>query len=245
MADKRIFARQIGVLCGALFCAVFASAATRAADADRYVRDGVLVSREDPRLAMSVDHAFVFAGRHPIRIDDIAAGERFVFVDADDRLIHRLIIVQFEGFLPGVNEEYRYNLTGKPVVAAYPFRSNGFAFDFPAAAAENPTRESAFTKTFLDEQGYKAPAEWMMWRSLTVADVPRRKEVIIFYVEDVAATGLTLDDLYQGDSATQDWIDIQKQLEIRANQSFRLTTLNADDMPDAAGWSSIPNTFMN
>lgn len=212
--------------------------------AHQFVQDGVLISLHEPSLAIDVDNAFTFVGRHSFTIRDIAAGERFVFVDATNDIIERLFIVQFEGFLPGVDDFYRYDLTGSPVVANYPFRSNGYAVDIVEAITANPKGESAATYPFLESKGYSVPAHWMMWRSLTVTDQARNKEIIIFYVENVDATGLTLADLYKDDSATAEWISIQKDLEIRANSSFRLTEVNEKGKPLTSGWSSIPNLFM-
>ena len=223
-----------------------ATAVLHAADANnehQFVRDGVLISLKEPSLAIEVKDSFTFVGRHPFTIRDVAAGERFIFVDAEGDIIQRLFIVQFEGFLPGVDNFYRYDLSESPVVADYPFRSNGYAFDIVEAIAANPRAESAATYPFLKSKGYVVPENWMMWRSLTIADLARKKEIIAFYVENVDSTGLTLADLYKEDKATDAWINIQKDLEVRANGSFRLTELNEDGEPVTSAWSSIPNRF--
>jgi hypothetical protein len=153
-------------------------------------------------------------------------------------------MIQFEGFLPGVDEFYRYNLAGKPVVANYPFRSNGYAFNIVESINANPKSESAATYPFLESQGFSVPDELMMWRSLTVADKARNKEMIIFYIEDVKSTGLTIADFYVDDFETELWVNIQKDLEIRANDAFQLTELDDSSNPIHSGWSSIPNQFM-
>ena len=221
-----------------------ASAIVHAAETDnahQFIRDGVLISLEEPSLAIDVEDAFTYVGRHSFTIRDVAAGERFVFVDAEGRDIQRLFIVQFEGFLPGVDDFYRYDMSGSPMVANYPFRSNGYAFDIVEAIAANPEGESAATYPFLTSKGYySVPDQWMMWRSLAVANHARNKEIIIFYVENVATTGLTLADLYKEDAATEVWINIQKDLEVWANLSFRLTELNDNGEPITSAWSSIP-----
>lgn len=209
----------------------------------QFVRDGVLVSLQDPSLAIKVKDSFTFAGRHPFRIRDVAAGERFVFVDAEGDRINSLLIVQFEGFLSGVDDYYRYDLGGSPVVANYPFRSNGYAFDIVKAIAANPGSESAVTYSFLEAQAYTVPDQLMMWRSLTIADQARKKEVILFYLEAIESTGLTLADLYNDDAATDAWINIQRDLEVRANSSFQLTELDDSGKPNNLAWSSIPNRF--
>ncbi len=206
--------------------------------------DGILVSRENPSLAIHISDEFEFVGRHSIVIRDVAAGERFVFAQANGGRIMKLLIIQFEGFLPGIDDLYRYDLTGSPVVAGYPFWSNGYAFNIVDAITANPQGESAATYPFLESRGLSVPDELLMWRSLTVADEARRKEMIIFYHESVHSTGLTLSDLYVDDRATEAWIEIQKDLEVRANSSFQLTELDDAGNPEVSGWSSIPNQFM-
>jgi len=211
---------------------------------NQFMADGVLISREEPSLAIDVADAFEYAGRHPFTIRDVAAGERFIFVQAEDHEIQKLVMVQFEGFLAGVDNFYRYDLAGKPVVANFPFRSNGYAFNIVESISANPKSESAATYPFLESKGFSVPDELMMWRSLTVVDKARSKEMIIFYLEDVRSTGLTLADLYDGDSDTEVWINIQKDLEKRANDAFQLTELDDSSNPVQSGWSSIPSQFM-
>lgn len=210
----------------------------------RFVDNGVLISADKPALAIAVDESFVFVGRHPVRIRDVAAGERFVFVAADHNRAERLLIMQFEGFLPGIDNQYRYDLSESPVVAGYPFRSNGFAFNMASAVAANPGDEAAGTYEFLHDHGYVSPADWMMWRSLTVGGEAKRDELIIFYVEGADAKGLTLGDLYSDDAETDTWRNIQRELEIRANLSFRLAPLNHLGRPETDAWATIPNRFV-
>ncbi len=239
---KSIVFTAVGWLC----LQISAGADLHAVDANnehQFVRDGVLISLTEPSLAIEVKDSFAFVGRHPFTIRDVAAGERFIFVDAEGDIIQRLFIVQFEGFLPGVDDFYRYDMSASPVVANYAFRSNGYAFDIVEAIAANPGAESAATYPFLKSKGYVVPDNWMMWRSLAIADHARKKEIIAFYVENVDSTGLTLADLYKEDEATDAWINIQKGLEVRANGSFRLTELNDDGEPVTSAWSSIPNRF--
>ena len=208
--------------------------------ADQRLADGIIVSSQEPSLAIKVDSSFEYVGRHTFKIRDVAAGERFVFVDAEASQIKRLFLVQFEGFLPEIDAYYRYNLSASPVVAGYPFRSKGYAFDIVDSIAASPVSESAATYPFLEENGYEVPQQWMMWRSLTVVDDAKKKELIIFYVEDVASTSLSLDEFYVNDEASDGWAEIQKGLESRANASFELAELNVKGQPDTAAWKSIP-----
>ena len=222
----------------------FLGCANTAVEPKRYLLDGVLISTKEPALAIEVVSPFTFLGRHPVAIGEIGTGERFVFVDAENEVVGRLLIVQFEGFLPGVDDFFRYDLSGKPVVAKYPFRSNGYAFDMAESVSRNPTGEAAATSTFLKSNGYDVPRFWMMWRSLTIADEAKKKEVIIFYVEDAESIGLPLADLYRDDSPTDAWLNIQRKLEIQANSSFRLAEIDKTGRPDGSTWSSIPSTVV-
>lgn len=231
----------VTLLVPAVFLACQLTGFAAAADeSEQFVQDDVLISLHEPALAISVDAAFTFVGSHPISIRDVGAGERFVFVEATDKAIRRLFIAQFEGFLPGVDDYFRYDLTGKPVVAGYPFRSNAYAFDLSESIASNPTGESASTHRFLRAKGYSVPNQWMMWRSLTIADAQKKKELILFYVEDAASTGLTVADFYAGDSVTKEWVEIQEGLKTRANRAFQVAELDEHGRPIASTWSFIP-----
>ena len=222
----------------------FAGCVDTTEEPEQFVLDGVLISTKEPALAIEVASPFTYLGRHPIVIGEIGAGERFVFVDAVNEVVGRLLVVQFEGFLPAVDDFFQYDLSGKPVVAKYPFRSNGYAFDMAESVARNPTGEAAATSAFLESNGYEVPRFWMMWRSLTIADEAKKKEAIIFYVEDAESIGLALADLYRDDSPTDAWLDIQRGLEVRANGSFRLAEIDNTGRPDESTWSSIPSTVM-
>lgn len=235
----RITRLIFGILAGF----VCASTMADTAKIGRYVQDDVLISISDPSLAIAVGSSFTYVGRHSIAIGNTGAGERFIFVDDDKDSARRLFIVQFEGFLPGIDDEFRYNLSASPTVANYRWRSNGYAFDLGDSVAANPTGEAAATRSFLDAKGYSVPNEWMMWRSLTIVDEERRKEAIIFYIEDVQSTGLTLDDFYLNDEPTPEWKAIQEGLESRANRSFQLAEIDRSGRPIERTWASLPDTF--
>ena len=227
------------VVCGVLL-ACGSLNAEEGVSSDQFYSDGTLVSSLEPALAIKVDDALSYVGRHSFAIRDVAAGERFIFAEADGGVVQRLVIVQFEGFLPEIDDAYRYDLSQSPVVANYPFRSNGYAFDIIESIAANPVSESAATYPFLQSKGYEVPSQWMMWRSLTVVDEARKKEMIVFYVEDVASTDLALDEFYAGDDATKEWAEIQIGLENRASRSIQIAELDDAGLPVTSTWSSIP-----
>ncbi len=206
------------------------------------VEGNIIISIANPSLAIEVEKSLTYLGRHPIRIRDVAAGERLVFADLQKSEVKRLFIVQLEGFLPGIDNEYRYNLTTSPVVAGYPFRSNAYAFDFAKSIIDSPGLESAATGRFLSENGIATPKQLMMWRSLTVVSEDKRKEIIIFYMEDLSAYNMSLKDIYDPITGknTAAWTALQPALEQRANASYRLAQLDEKGKPLETSWQRVP-----
>ena len=206
----------------------------------RSVADNILLSPVDPAIAMRVSDSFDYVGRHPIRIRDVAAGERFVFAKGSKEQVDALVVVQFEGFLDGIDDHYRYDLSSSPVVAGYPFRGNPFTFDLSDAVAENPGSESADSDAFLRSRGYSPPDLWMMWRWLTVAGDNRRREMIIFYIENGDLRDLELSDIYRNDANTTFWREYQQGLRERGRKAFELAPLVENSQPAENGWQSLP-----
>lgn len=209
---------------------------------ERQVIENTVVSENSPALAIRVAPELVYLGRHAIRIRDVAAGERIVFAERSAGDVTRMLILQYEGFLPGIDEQYRYNLSNSPVVAGYPFRSNAYAFDLAVSRRENPGGESADTARFLEAKGLTFPNIWMMWRSLTVTDAARRNELIIFYVEAPKNQELTIADIYDPvtDRSTDFWRRFTPGLEQRANAAFQLATPIAGTTLSGLDWQTIP-----
>lgn len=210
--------------------------------AERRIVENTVVSENSPALAIRVAPELVYLGRHAIRIRDVAAGERIVFAEHSAGDVKRMLILQYEGFLPGIDEQYRYNLSNSPVVAGYPFRSNAYAFDMTVSRRENPGGEAADTARFLEAKGLTFPNIWMMWRSLTVTDAARRNELIIFYVEAPENPELAIADIYDPvtDRSTDFWRRYTPGLEQRANASFQLATPTGGTTLSGLDWQTIP-----
>lgn len=210
----------------------------------RYLDGRVLVSSDLPAIRISISEEFEYAGRVSFPIRDVAAGERIVFVDVDEtrllpgmrrflpesRHVERLIIAQFEGFLPGVDDHYRYDFSNALEIGGHRFRQNTYAYSNAEAAAENPTGEAALTVEMLRARGYVIEDEWMMSRLVAVPDEARRHELILSYVEMVAPTGHGVEAFYGQRPDTGEWYetDVWKQisegLSRRAMDAFEILT---------------------
>lgn len=207
---------------------VVCSAGCQSADGQaplRVVEGRELRSSALPAMRLCVDSAFQFIGDFEFRIRDVAAGRRFVFADVREDTVVRLVIAQFESFLPTSGETYRYSFDGVPLRAGMPFRENEFAFSHTVEAVENPEGEAALTTRFLASRGYHIDDEVMSWRFLTVPDSAKKHELIIFYIEPLAPSGVRLLDLYAGDEATPLWRALASQLKLRAERAFEVQPL--------------------
>src|SRR4029079_3815155 len=149
-------------------------------DPIRKVEDNVLISSSLPSIKIQLDPAFHFLGSFPFQIQQLATGNRYVFVDGTPEKLQRMFIAQFESFLPESTEIYRYNFNQAEVLGKFRFRHNTFAFNVQDAIKENPESEAALTQKFLQTKGYKVLDEWMASRFLTLGDETRKSEMILF-----------------------------------------------------------------
>jgi hypothetical protein len=188
-------ARSLFALCCSVGLSTLAPGFIVGQQPTRVVQGSEPISSDVPALRISLDSSFRFAGTVPFRIGSIASGERFIFVDAEERVVRRLIVAQFETILPTSRERYNYSFDQARTMAGYRFRQNPFAFSQSEAIAANPEGEAALTATLLKERGYRVDDELMAIRYLTVPDTARRHELIVFYMEPLGTTPFKLSDL--------------------------------------------------
>lgn len=195
-------------------------------EAARRVEGNVLISDSLPAIRIQLSKEFHFIGSFPFRIRDMAAGERFVFVDGESNHVRKMFIVQFESILPESTEIYRYSFDNAIPIEGFRFRHNTFAFSIEQEIRENPQAEVATTQTFLDKKNYKIKDEWMVSRFLALGDESRKSEMILFYMEPIASTGQRLEQFYDRDSPTEIWEKISKELDARSRPAFQVLTRN-------------------
>jgi hypothetical protein len=198
------------------FVIVLAACSAASQREPRYVRDNVLVSTLLPPIEVRVSKDFRYVGSFPFEIGSIAAGERYVFADVDGGLVRRMVIAQFESFLPSSDEIYRYDFTRAREWNGYRVRENEFAYNEPRYSREHPGNEGALTAAFLRRQGLQVPAEWMVSRFVMLGDETRKHELILFYLEDLRLAGASVDEMYDGDEPTAKWNALRVSLRDRA-----------------------------
>lgn len=193
-----------------------------AQNAERRIEKNILISDKLPKVKIVVDKKFKYVGSFAFKIRDVAAGERYVFVDAKNGKVKRMFIAQFEGFLPGVDDFYRYNFDNAQMFGSHKFRQNTFAYSNREARRENPAGEGVLTFDFLKQKGFSVEDELMLSRFLTVPDAEKKHELILFYIENVSESKHKLSEFYKDDEATEIWKNISKDLTQRSLKAFEI-----------------------
>ena len=160
------------------------------ATSDRTVSDHSILST-DPRLTIAVDSLLRFVGSFGFDIRDAAHAERFIFADADSKgAVLRLAIVQFETMLPqhpGAYDEPKQKERVR--LGSFDFQQTAGLYSFAAAIAAKPGAEAERTREFLREKGLSVESDLLVARFETLIDRQRRKELILFYWEDLSTAG--------------------------------------------------------
>ena len=189
---------------------------------NRIVKRNILISDMLPKIKVSIKGGFTYVGKFNFKIRDVAAGERFVFVDAKNGKVKRMFIAQFEGFLPNIADFYRYSFSNAMNFGLHKFRHNTYAYSNREARKSNPMGEGVLTEDFLKKQGYSLEDELMMSRFLTVPDKAKKHELILYYLENIKTTRHSLVEFYKDDKATPLWKSISKELKERSLKAFQI-----------------------
>ena len=184
----------------------------------RSFTDGVLVSNCRPALRLRPAAGFRYLGAHPFRIGDVAGGERHVFADTDGSRVRRLLLLQFEGFLDGVDETYNYRITTPVTLGGETYNQNIYFF----SSRRDLAPEGVATKAFLERHGLAWPDEQMMSRFVRVVDAARRHELIIFYDESVADAGHTLAEIADDGGVRPAFAAVAESLTARSLRAFTI-----------------------
>lgn len=227
-----------------LYCALAAAAiltlvSCMGKDADveapspRRLEGGALISSANPKASITPSPEFDYAGRFSIVLKDTAHAERYHWVVAEDGKVRKLLIVQFEGFLDGVDGRYEfvvpssdlagsnYKFSEAPVVlGGVGFIHNTWAFDHAAEARANPGMEAAATLAMLHEKGYEVEDALIMSRFVQAFGEDGRHEMIIFYLEPLSADGKTLAEFPDGEPLTEAYSTYSDAVAARSLESF-------------------------
>jgi hypothetical protein len=189
---------------------------------ERRFVDAVLVSANGPALRIRVDPALRHIGATELEIKGLALAERHHFVDAPDGHVRRMLVVQFEGFLPSNNETYRYRLPEPITMGGETYGSWVFGYSLAVEIDEDPAAESGDTARFLAAHGLSLDDEQLMARYARIIEPDARRELLVFYHEPIRRLGHTLASLCEGGELCAAHASVAVELKARARRAFEI-----------------------
>jgi hypothetical protein len=205
----------LGILVSSLFAA-------QSSVPEREVQRNVIISAHNPKARIRLPEPVQYVGADRWVLYDIADCEVHVFVEADERKnVQRLYWVQFESYVPSRPElAHTYDSPRHAQIGDWDF----YVDTWVRAHAERtrPGSDREHIEALLRSKGYKMPAGTMDVRLVHLLDQQKRKELMIIYSEDLAATGFNAAELQEKGKAHAQWPNIEERLIERAKSKISL-----------------------
>lgn len=165
---------------------VFPQPATQTQNQIRTVEGQVLTSPYLPAIRIRFDSKFNYVGKQRFVLYERAQAEQFFFVAADNRgRIQRMYLVQFEGYLPGVDAAYDYPATQTVTLAGQTYLVNAEAVsNVSDVIKQDPQSDMARAAAFLQSKGLHISNSIRFQRFVRLVDDAKRNELLLIYVED-------------------------------------------------------------
>lgn len=171
-----------------LMLAALACVAPQAGASDGAVATNVVRSERSPALTLKISSAFTELAPLRFPIESLTMAERRIFVEANaDGRARRMVVIQFETVQTGSDFRFLFPSTPPRRFGAQTYRAGAFVYDDDRQARAEPTREAGRTRAHLVRHGYAPPRFWRVGRLARVSDPRGMSEVIIFYMEAIAA----------------------------------------------------------
>ena len=188
----------------------------------RTVEDNVLRSSALPEMTLRVSRDFTYLGSLEFDLKNVARVERHIFIIADLGKVERLFIAQFESALPDSDLEYIWQIRTPMALGGVDWQQNPYFFNNAENIKDDPGAESDHTTRFLNQKGLTLEDELMMSRFARVVDASRRHEIILFYLENVSATGHTLEEISENGDIRSEYQSIADELVSRSLHYFEI-----------------------
>lgn len=133
-------------------------------------------------LPLRVANDFTYIGADAFVLKGLAEVERHHFVDARPSP-RRLVVVQFERYLPGVGGSYRYTLDDPVTLGGEVYGRMSNILTVAQEIAEEPGAEMEHTAAFLAARGIALGREHAVARYARIVGDDRRAEILLFYHE--------------------------------------------------------------
>lgn len=220
-ADMLLHPRIPGLLSATLILSPLVADHIAAGDMpERAVHGNTVVSSHDPRARIELPESATYVGSDRWLLKAYSDMiELHAFVDADaDKHVNRIYWVQFETYLPSHPElKHHYDSVRHITLGGMDFYVDSWVER--TDGKEEPDSDGAHFKALLGSQGYTLPKSMMSARFVHLMD-HSRKELMLIYGEDAAATGHTPAELGTGGKAHGQWLVLERGLIERAQHSM-------------------------
>jgi hypothetical protein len=188
------------------------------------VQGQVLTSAGMPSIRLKFDKAFKYVGTQSFILYNVAHAEQHFFVDADNAgRVKRMYWIQFEGYLSSNTNTYKYASTKTVNLAGLDFIADAYARNIKANPGRSDSDGSRARAYLASKQLRLASDEVISQRLVHLVDESKRDEVMIIYLEDLSAMGLTAADVAEGGKAFGQWNQISKELLERALKNMEVS----------------------
>ena len=189
---------------------------------ERKVVGNVITSERDPAVRIELPKAIQYVGADRWVLYGIADCELHAFVEADaQKKIQRLYWVQFEGYLASRPElHHTYDSPRHATIGGLDFYVDPWVRTKDAPSESGSDREHI--DALVRAKGYQIPDGMMYVRLVHLLDKEKRKELMIIYGEDLAATGFTAAELSEGGKAYDRWPGLADDLLKRAETRVKV-----------------------
>jgi hypothetical protein len=187
---------------------------------DRTVVDNVLDSPALPAFRLGVDPSVPYLGHTTLVIKGIARAERHHFADVREGRVRRLLVAQFEGFLPDNDERYQYALPDQVDLGDDIWGSWVFCY---SAHRDDPEPETTDTLAFLGGKDIELDDEQIMARYARILSEDARNEVLLFYHEPLRRLGYRLATIAADGDLLPRYASVGIELQARARRAFRIS----------------------
>lgn len=168
----------------------FSAFAQTSVKPNRQVKGQILTSKSLPELRLKFNKKFKFGGAHEFALYDRAKAEQFFFIEAENKKIKRLYMLQFESFLPNIDGKYDYNEPQTVEFGGLKYFSNSeYIPNVGMALQAVPDSDIAKAANFLQDKGFILMKSLKYQRFVRVLDDAKRSEFIMLYIEDAENGG--------------------------------------------------------
>jgi len=197
-----------------------ATIVAQTATPERKVAGNVITSERDPAVRIELPKAAAYVGADRWVLYDVADCELHAWVEADSRKkVRQLYWVQFEGYVPSRPDlSHTYDSPKHATIGGMDFFVDSWVRTKDAKTESGSDREHI--EALVTAKDYRMPEGMMYVRLVHLLDKEKRKELMIFYGEDLAPTGFTAAELSEGGKKYDRWPGIADSLLERVERGI-------------------------